>query len=166
MESIDNVVTYIVRDTEVGQSISLKILRDGDEHDVDLVLIARPSSRTDSSSTDVAWLGIAGISITPEIAEAMDLSSDQVGVLIQQVIAESPADDSDLRGSYKTVVIDEEEVLIGGDIIVGFNDDIVDAMDTLQILVQAQEPGDEVSLDILRDGESIEVTVTLGERPE
>ena len=166
MESIDDVVTYIVRDTEVGQSISLEILRDGDEHDVDLVLIARPSSRTGSSSTGVAWLGIAGITITPEIAEAMDLSSAQTGVLIQQVISESPADDADLRGSYKTVVIDGEEVLIGGDIIVGFNDYTVDAMETLQNLVQAQEPEDEVSLDILRDGESIEITVILGERSE
>lgn len=166
MDTMDDVVTYVVRDTEVGQSISLDIVRDGEKLNIKLVLVARPSSQTDTESHDFAWLGVVGVTITPAIAEAMDISSTQKGVLIQQVVSGSPADKAGLRGSYKYSVLDDQEVLIGGDVIVGFDGEDIDDMDDLQSRVNEKEPGDYVIIRVIRDGNQIEVNVELAGLPE
>ncbi len=94
----------------------------------------------------------------------MDLSSDQKGVLIEQVQQGSPADKAGLRGSYKPVTISGQQVLVGGDIILGLGDQTVDNMNQLQSLIQMKNPGDETTLKVLRGGASIEIKVTLGQR--
>ncbi|UCF26845.1 MAG: PDZ domain-containing protein, partial [Chloroflexota bacterium] len=58
-----------------------------------------------------------GLSLTPDIAEEMDLSGDQGGVLIEQVQSGSTADQAGLQGSFTPVTIDGQEILIGGDVI-------------------------------------------------
>jgi serine protease Do len=89
----------------------------------------------------------------------MSLSSDQQGVLVQQVERGSPADEAGLRGSYKPVVVNGRQLLVGGDVMI--------AMDGLAVngVVQQAQPGQEVTLTPLRDGKQVEVPVTLGERP-
>jgi S1-C subfamily serine protease len=57
-------------------------------------------------------------------------TSDQNGILIQQVLENSPADKASLHGSFKSITINGEQVLVGGDVIVALNDEeIVDMAD-------------------------------------
>jgi len=167
--TFDDLVTYLALSTEIGQYVTLNILSQGKEKQVKVTLASRPESQkqenqTKESTTDQAWLGIWGITVTPDIAKAMDLSSDQKGVLIEQVQQGSPADKAGLRGSYKPVTISGQQVLVGGDIILGLGDQTVDNMNQLQSLIQMKNPGDEATLKVLRGGASIEIKVTLGQR--
>ncbi|GAB4535896.1 MAG: hypothetical protein Kow0063_20770 [Anaerolineae bacterium] len=172
VREFDDLVTYLARATEVGQKISLTVLRGGKEKTIQVTLAARPKSETQpeqaqsgGGQTGGAWLGIAGQTVTPEIARAMDLAGGQQGVLVEQVEAGSPADQAGLRGSYKPAIVNGQRVLVGGDVIIALDDQPVDKMEELQALIRQAEPGQEVTLSILRDGQQIEISVTLGERP-
>ncbi len=99
------------------------------------------------------------------MAQAMNLPEDQTGVLIAQVEMNSPADQAGLRGSYKPTQTDGEQVLVGGDVIIAIDDQKVTQIEDLVNYLRNAKPGDEVTLTVLRNGEEVEVPVTLGERP-
>ncbi len=170
VKKFDDLITYLARYTRVDQTITLTVLRDGEEQDIDVTLGLRPTSEQQQQeslkevSTE-AWLGIEGRTMSREIAIAMDLASNQQGILVVQVERESPADEAGLKGSYKNIELDGERVLIGGDIITATNNQSLRTGEELQAFLHQAEPGDEVTLTIIRDGEEQEVTVTLGERP-
>jgi len=113
-----------------------------------------------------SWIGISGTSLTSELAEAMDLSSDQRGVLIAEVVTGGPADDAGLQGSTEKAEIDGDSVEIGGDVLVAIDGQPIDSFDALTIyLARSTTPGQEITLTILRNGKEQSVKVTLGERP-
>jgi S1-C subfamily serine protease len=95
----------------------------------------------------------------------MDLAEDQQGVLVEQVEVGSPADEAGLRGSYKPATINGQSLLVGGDIITAVDDQPVNQMEDLQGFIRQAEPGQQVSLTVLRDGKRTELSVTLAERP-
>jgi len=165
-----DLVTYLARITEVGQTVTLTLLRQGQETDVKVTLAARPGQKEQpepvEQQTGHAWLGILGLTLTPEIAEAMGVPSDQKGVLVEQVYSGSPADMAGLRGSYKPVTIEGQQILVGGDIIIAVEGKEVDGVEDLQRVLQEFEPEQRVSLGMLRDDEHIEIEITLGERPD
>jgi serine protease Do len=169
VKEFDDLVIYLARNTEVGQTVTLTVLRQ-EEVQIQVTLGARPASEAEQPQARGeeqagAWLGIAGLTVTPEIAQNMGLDSEQQGVLIEQVVQDSPADQAKLRGSDESVTIDGQQVLIGGDVITALDGKVIEQIEDLQTLVRQAEPGQEVTLTILRDGEQIEVPVTLGERP-
>ena len=96
VNDFEDIVAYLARYTEVGQTIQLTVLRDGSEKTLDVTLVAReqptateqPAQQPDKAST--AWLGILGTSVNDDIIEAMELDKDQTGVLIQQVVQGQP----------------------------------------------------------------------------
>jgi serine protease Do len=171
VKEFDDVVTYLVRATEVGQKVTLTVLRNDKEETIQVTLAARPESQANRQQeagpeqSGGAWLGIAGQTVTPETAQAMDLPEDQQGVLVGQVQAGSPADQAGLRGSYEPVTINGQSLLIGGDVITAVDGQAVSRMEDLQGLIRQAEPGQEVTLTVLRDGQKLQVPVTLGERP-
>ena len=168
VRSFDDLVTYLARYTEVGQTINLRILRGAQEQTVSLTLAARPqaqSSQPEAQTEGMAYLGILGLSVTPQLARAMDLPADQTGVLVEQVQQDSPADRAGLQGSYQQVMINGQQVMVGGDIIVAWDGQpIIDFGDLLSFLQRA-EPGQEVTLTLLRESNRIDVDVVLSERP-
>jgi 2-alkenal reductase len=166
----EDLTAYLARHTEAGQTVSLTVLRDGREVSLDLTLGVRPTAEgseqvTRDSQDEEAWLGIYGLSMSPNIAEAMNMDSDQSGVLIQQVIEDSPADQAGLRGSYKSITLNGQQVLVGGDIIVALGDQALEDMTDLQVALSERAPDDEVVLTLLRDGDRVDAEVVLGERP-
>jgi serine protease Do len=172
VKGFDDLVTYLVRATEVGQKITLTVLRDGKEETIPVTLAARPKAEAAAGQAQPeaiqpsgAWLGISGQTLTPEIAQAMDLQEGQQGVMVGQVEAGSPADEAGLRGSYKPITINGQSLLVGGDIITALDDQPVNQMEDLQGLIGQAEPGQDVTLTVLRDGKQVEVAVTLGEQP-
>ena len=111
------------------------------------------------------WIGISGRDIDPDTANVLGLK-DALGFLIITVVENSPAADAGLIGSDKTIEVDGKEYSIGGDIIVA-----VDGMDVRKIddilvhLQRVKTVGDEMNLEILRDGRTTNVTIILQERP-
>ena len=111
------------------------------------------------------WIGISGRDIDPDTANVLGLK-DALGFLIITVVENSPAADAGLIGSNKTIEVDGKEYPVGGDVIVA-----VDGMDVRKIddilvhLQRVKTVGDEMNLEVLRDGRTTNVTVILQERP-
>ena len=127
---------------------------------------SNPSNPTTPRSTPSSvWLGINGVTLTSEIAQAMNLKSDQQGVLVVAVADNSPASEGGLQGGDQSTTINGQRLPIGGDVIVAINGKPVATMETLAATIQAGKAGDRVTLDILRDGESLQLKVTLATRP-
>jgi S1-C subfamily serine protease len=95
----------------------------------------------------------------------MDLDEDQQGVLVVEVQPGSPADDAGILGSDSTFVLNGQEIQIGGDVITAVDNTRIDGIQALRLELSKYSPGDTVILSIIRDGKSIKVEVTLGERP-
>jgi serine protease Do len=171
IENFDDLVTYLVHSTEVGEKVTLTVLRDGREQQMEVTLGERPSSvqearpTTAETAAEGAWLGITGMTLSPEVAQAMSLSQDQQGVLVEEVVNGSPADKAGLRGSYKPVTIEGQRLLVGGDVIVAWDDQPVAQMEELRALTGEANAGQEVTLTVLREGEQTQVPVTLEARP-
>jgi len=62
-------------------------------------------------------------------------------------------------------VVDGQRILIGGDVIVAWEGKAITSTDDLQQALAQVQPGDRITLSILRGGRQRDVTVTLGERP-
>jgi S1-C subfamily serine protease len=170
VKDFEDLVAYLARQTTVGQTVTLTVLRNDKETTLQVTLAARPKqeaqqNQPETAGTGSTWLGIDGLTLTPEVAQAMDLASEQTGVLVEQVVQDSPAHTAGLRGSYKAIVVNGERVLIGGDVITAMDgQEIANAMD-LTTMMQQTEVGQTIKLTLLRDGKQIEVPLTLTERP-
>lgn len=168
--NFEALVSYLARATEPGQKVELTILRDGKSQTVDVTLGVRPGKTTvqtpsSAFSSGQAYLGITGGSLIPEVAQEMDLDEDQQGVLVVEVQKDSPADEAGIRGSDKVFELNGQEIKIGGDIITAINNTGVDGIQALRLELSKYNPGDTVTLNIIRDGKSLKIEVTLGERP-
>ncbi len=101
------------------------------------------------------YLGVRYISLTPDMAEALELDVDHGAYLFtangSAIVAESPAEKAGLQ--------DE-------DIIIKVNDVDVDSANNLSTLLSGYNVGDEVSLTVVREGEEITITATLEEAPD
>ena len=170
INDFEDLTAYLARHTNVGQTIDITYLRDGKESTTALTLAARPGTETGSSSTTEkaasnAWLGITGMDMSDEIAAGMNLTSTPSGVLIEQITSGSPADKAGLRGSYKPLDINGEQVLVGGDIITAVDNTAINGVNQLASTIATYKSGDEVTLTILRSGKQMKVSVTLAEKP-
>ena len=115
------------------------------------------------------WLGVAGVDMTYEIAEAMNVNVTY-GFLISQVTASGPADQAGLQGGTQTVLVAGEYVRIGGDIIIAINTTSVVARirgidDLSTFLEEYTLPNQTVSVTIVRNNETMIIQVELGTRP-
>ena len=111
------------------------------------------------------WIGISGRDIDPDMAKALGLK-DAVGFLVVTVVEDSPASEAGLIGSEKTIDVEGTTYPIGGDIILAVDGIEVRKIDDILIHLQrAKSVGDEMVLEILRDGRTTNVTIVLQERP-
>ncbi len=112
-----------------------------------------------------AWLGIAGGTLTAELRDAMELPEGQQGVLVASVTVDSPADQAGVKGGSRETRIEGQTVRIGGDVIVGIDGQTVNTFDDLLSFIDTAQVGQQVKLEVLRDGAQVELNVTLGARP-
>jgi S1-C subfamily serine protease len=111
-----------------------------------------------------AFLGISGADLDSEIADVLNLEADS-GALVQSVVPDSPAADAGIEAGDAAVTVDGQRVRAGGDVIVAVDGERVTGMDEVIAAVDSHQPGDEIELTLLRDGEERTETVTLDERP-
>lgn len=169
----EDLVTYLLSSTEVGQTVTLSLMRDGKAMDVKAVLEARPAvapTQTSQNPTTpqnqaVVWLGITGGSMTAEISKAMNLPDTTQGVLVVDVTNDSPASTAGLKGGTNVITINGQSIKIGGDVITAVDGQPITSMDDLSGMLQNYQPGDVAEFSILRNGMDISVKVTLAAKP-
>ena len=95
------------------------------------------------------WLGVLIQNVTRDLAESFGMSKP-AGALVSEILENSPAADSDLKP---------------GDIIVKFDGAQLDKMSDLPPLVGVTPIDKTVKLEVIRQGQTIEIDVTIGELP-
>jgi len=111
------------------------------------------------------WIGISGRDIDPDMANVLNLK-DAIGFLIISVVDDSPASKAGLIGSDKTIEVEGVNYPIGGDVILSVDGIEVRKIDDILIHLQrAKTVGNEMNLEILREGRTTNVTIVLQERP-
>jgi len=111
------------------------------------------------------WIGISGRDIDPDTAGVLQIE-DAIGFLIITVVDDSPAFDAGLIGSEKIIEENGVQYAVGGDIILAVDGIDVRKIDDILIHLQrAKSVGDEMVLEILRDGRTTNITIVLQERP-
>jgi serine protease Do len=179
VRKIDDILSYLEREKNVGDQVRLTVLRDGNiTQTFPTTLAARPGSvslqqsppqeqQQQQNQGKPAWLGISGISLTPEVSQAIGLTPDTRGFLVIEVAAGGPADKAGIRGGYKIENIDGREIALGGDIIIGIDNRTVTSLENiLTYLSNEKQAGDKALLNVIRDGRSSQISVTLGEIPQ
>ena len=167
VRKIDDILTYLEREKQIGDIVQLTVLRDGQLQEIPVTLAARPTPSQEqqpqqlSQSPDQPSLGILGIDITPEIAEAMGLQEAR-GFLVTDVIKGGPSDKAGIHGGYIVANINGTEIELGGDLILEIDNKTVRTInDILTYLNTQKKVGDIVQLTVLRDGQLQEIPVTL-----
>ncbi len=111
------------------------------------------------------WIGVSGTDIDLEMANVIGLEST-LGFLIITVVEDSPASDAGLIGSNKIIEVEGREYSIGGDVIISVDGIDVRKIDDILVHLQREKAvGDEMILEVLRDGRTTNVTIVLQERP-
>lgn len=94
-------------------------------------------------------LGVRTQDLTPDLAEGLGLDADARGVLVVDVMAQSPADVAGLQP---------------GDVVTAANGTPVERSFDLRNAVGMTRVGEPITLDVLRAGQPITLTVTIAER--
>jgi S1-C subfamily serine protease len=116
---------------------------------------------------DYPYLGVSGIPgiPMPALAAEFDLPVTE-GVLVQEVIEGEAAAEAGLRGGTQETTWRGVPILLGGDIITHINGIPIKGFNELiGYLVSNTRAGETVTFTINRDGETMDVDVTLGTRP-
>lgn len=112
------------------------------------------------------WLGISGLTVTPEIRQVLQLPVQQ-GVLVVRVIRKSPAARAGIRGGRRRIRVGNTILRIGGDVIVGIDGRKVESMNGLiAYLEDHTRVGQAVDVEVLRGDLRLKLKATLGELPE
>jgi len=112
-----------------------------------------------------AYLGIDGQTLTPDLAKALNLKTTE-GVLVAKVMAGSPAAKAGITGGNTQVTLQNQQWVVGGDIITAIDGQKLNSMDELQAAITTHKPGDTVTLTVISGLSTKDVQVTLGLRPQ
>jgi len=98
----------------------------------------------------IPYVGIGSYNVDPAVAAEFDLSVDQ-GNLVTDVTGGGPAEEAGLQNGDVITAIDGREITFE---------------ESLGNIVLDYDPGDQISLSVIRDGDQETVNLTLGEVPQ
>ncbi len=96
------------------------------------------------------WIGAAVQELTPELADSFKLGNIK-GVLITEVIRNSPAEQAGIHR---------------GDILISIDEQAIDSWTTMLSTVANLAPGKHVQVKLVRDGQALALPLTIGKRPQ
>jgi S1-C subfamily serine protease len=111
-----------------------------------------------------AFLGISGTTITPQVADALNLPVKS-GVLVEQAVKGGPAEKAGIRGGNTAATVAGSNLSLGGDIITSVQGHRIGSMDQIVNIVNGAKPGDTLDITFRRGAVTKTVTVTLSDRP-
>ena len=97
------------------------------------------------------YMGVLPDTLNPILAIRLGLDPDAKGVLLRQVIPNTPAGDAGLQA---------------GDVIIEMGGQTLRNTADLSKFLMSHQSGDSVEVVVLRDGAEVKATMTLGERPD
>ena len=151
VKGMDDIIAYLSSNTSIGDTITLHLIRDGKEMDVDLTLAARPNAAqrlaNANQGQEEEGSGEANIGRPTLGVLITDLSEEGTGVLVNEVFEDSAAEDAGMEA---------------GDIITDFDGVPVASVQDLMDELDNHLPGERVTVTILRGEDSLDLRLTLG----
>jgi S1-C subfamily serine protease len=107
-------------------------------------------------------LDIVTLAIGPDVAEQIGLPADY-GILVEKVMPGGAAEHAGLHGGTQRAYMGNTPVMLGGDLIVGFDGQEITTPQDLASALNAHHAGDTVTLTIFRGQRQMQVKVTLSD---
>ncbi|HEX8814208.1 MAG TPA: trypsin-like peptidase domain-containing protein [Terriglobales bacterium] len=107
-------------------------------------------------------LGVKTLPIDPDLADQLGLPADY-GLLIVQAVSGGAADRAGLHGGNERAFLGNMPIMVGGDLIVGIDEQKIETQQDLAQVMNKHRAGDTVRVDIYRGKKKMQVQVTLGE---
>jgi S1-C subfamily serine protease len=118
----------------------------------------------DSGKAEYAYLGVSSVEVYPQLVDRFDLDVD-TGAWVQDVNPGGPAEKAGIRGGSSPVTFQAQSYRPGGDVITKVDGRPVEDSSQLADVIADYKPGDEVPIEIHRNGDTRELDVKLGDRP-
>ena len=109
------------------------------------------------------WLGLTEATLTSDLVESVEgLERNFKGVLVDSIVKDGPADKAGVNGS----ITDQYGERHGGDIITAVDEhNVIQMEDFISYLEEQKKVGDRITLTIYRNGQFLDLEMTLQERP-
>jgi S1-C subfamily serine protease len=107
-------------------------------------------------------LDIMTLPINPDIAQQIGLARDR-GVLVERVFPGGAAEKAGLHGGTQRAYEGNTPVMLGGDLIVGFDGKDIDGPEDLSEEMNSKHAGDTVTVTVFRGRKKMDFKVTLGD---
>ncbi|HEX2068542.1 MAG TPA: trypsin-like peptidase domain-containing protein [Nitrososphaeraceae archaeon] len=109
------------------------------------------------------WLGLTAATLTSDLAESVEgLERNFKGVLVDSIVKDGPADKAGVNGS----ITDQYGEKHGGDIITAVDGhNVIQIEDFISYLEEQKKVGDRITLTIYRNGQFLDLEMTIEERP-
>jgi 2-alkenal reductase len=114
---------------------------------------------------DYAWLGVTTVTLYPQLAQRLGLPTTH-GALVQAVTKGGPSAAAGLKQGTKDLQFQVQTYKVGGDVITSVDGHRLGQHSDLSTLIAGKQPGDQITLQIYRDGKQQDLTVKLGARPD
>jgi S1-C subfamily serine protease len=111
-----------------------------------------------------AYLGVGSVPLFPQLVDRFKLPVDK-GAWVQDVQPGTPADKAGIRGGRGDTRFQIQSYAQGGDIITKVEGKPIEDANDLSSAVAQFQPGQEVTVEVHRGGDTKEIKVKLGERP-
>lgn len=163
VRKIDDILTHLEREKMIGEQVTLTIIRNGETLQKTITLEERPESeRITQAVNQQPSLGVTGTNVSPAIAEAMNLNlTDTKGFLVTGVRADGPAAKAGIRGGYEVALINNTQIRLGGDVIIGIDNKTIETVEDIKDYINIKDEGDIVNVKVLRDGDIKNIDVKL-----
>ena len=110
------------------------------------------------------YLGVSTSPVYPQLNDRFGLGTDN-GAWIQELVEGGPGADADLEAGRGEVRFQSRPYKPGGDVITRVGDTPIETANDVGLSILEYEPGDTVTLQVVRDRKKRTVRVKLGERP-
>ena len=119
----------------------------------------------EDGEAEYAYIGVSGQPLYPQLARKLGLDTT-FGSLVAEVVPGGPAEKAGIQGGNDKLQFQAGEYRTGGDVILQVEGKDIVRPDDLAEAVATRQPGDVVTVTVLRDGKREDVEVTLGKRPD
>ncbi len=119
----------------------------------------------EGGDAEYAYIGVSSQPLYPQLARKLDLDTD-FGGLVSEVVGGGPAAEAGIKGGKDELTFQAAKYTVGGDVILDIDGEKIVGPDDLAKVVADREPGDTVTVTVLRDGQRKEIELTLGNRPD
>ena len=119
----------------------------------------------EDGDAEYAYIGVTSQALYPQLSRKLGLDTD-FGGLVAEVSPGGPAEEAGIEGGNDKLPFQAARYRVGGDVILAIDGEEIVGPDDLAKAIAGHEPGDTVTVTILRDGDRRQLDLTLGERPD